>query len=59
MSWGEALKVDEDHIQDNYECPKCGHYLLIKGSIIPRNPNWYCYKCGNEGPLKTHFKVSP
>ena len=53
------LKMDdEDHITADYRCKKCGKILPIIGSIKPRNPNWYCTRCGNEGPLGEAFVES-
>lgn len=51
--------IDEDHIQHDYICKKCGKILPIRGGIIPRSPLWYCRQCGNEGKLGELFEVIP
>jgi DNA-directed RNA polymerase subunit RPC12/RpoP len=49
--------IDSDRIQNSYQCKKCGKILPIIGSIIPRNPNWYCSNCGTEGKLGEAFEA--
>jgi ribosomal protein L37AE/L43A len=51
------MMIDGDHIKDDYTCKTCGKGLLIRGSIIPRNPLWYCVQCGNTGKLGEQFEA--